>query len=153
MLITCSTVWLWVSCFLLNALILHSHSKFDVVWLQNVHLKNKGSLPAEAVKPASTIGKQLLSGLIENPCIKVHGMLVLLSGVVRDLLAPLHACRARAVQQKLPSFLICICIICCCITMLCISSIHMLACAWKSKWWLFACRHLEAEVWLRWQGD
>lgn len=37
-------------------------SRFDVVcWLQNVQLKNKGSLPAEAVKPASTIGQLLLS--------------------------------------------------------------------------------------------
>jgi len=47
---------------LLSALILHSYLRFDVVcWLQNVHLKNKGSLPAEAVKPASTIGQQLLA--------------------------------------------------------------------------------------------
>ena len=50
---------LWMLRLLLCALIL-IYSRFDVTcWLQNVHLKNKGSLPAEAVKPASTIGQQL----------------------------------------------------------------------------------------------
>jgi len=103
---------------LLSALILHSYSRFDVVsWLQNVHLKNKGSLPAEAVKPASTIGEQL------------H----VVSSTTHT--ARYMACSARpqatAVCPRSLS-LLGIHMTCCSVTILCITYTHMPASAWKS---------------------